>query len=168
MIIGFWVLNITTVLASFSTYCYICFGDLDGLLVWIKRICQLKGWSMLINLAQQGQITCLTLMLFMKLQFIFIDFIILIFLNKGKLQFLCNFKFFCLLYLQKKLIFSFTSGFFTVIVDCYADGTKLRLLWDWRLVKILIPGFRQGLFSMKVTCIPMLLKYLVVILFSVL
>jgi hypothetical protein len=49
MILGFGVLNITVTVFS-STY-YLCFGDWDGLLVWIKRIGQPKGWSILINLA---------------------------------------------------------------------------------------------------------------------
>ena len=71
---------------------YICFGDWDGLWVWIRRIGQPKGWSMVSNLALQGQTSCLCSMLFMKLLFTFIGFIILTFLNKGKLQFLAVFS----------------------------------------------------------------------------
>lgn len=59
------------------------------------------------------------------------------------------------------LLFTFQFSFLILVFYsycCYADGTKSRLPWDGRMVKAPIPGFRRGLFSMKVTCIPDLFK----------
>ena len=111
---------------------YICFGDWDGLWVWIRRIGQPKGWSMVSNLALQGQTSCLCSMLFMKLLFTFIGFIILTFLNKGKLQFLAVFSL--------KIFFFFLDESDLLLLFLLCRWYKIKVTMRWEVGEDSYPG----------------------------